>query len=110
MTLYLRRIIHPQARDNYRVILKADGEEIEIGSVGLKHGTGASWFWSWGIDTAIPMRDVESEGTGKDRKDCLQKFRAASVERLRPKKRVPSGNKKPSAQPFCSGSESNVFG
>jgi hypothetical protein len=29
--LYLRKVIHPQARDNYRVVLKDDGLELEIG-------------------------------------------------------------------------------
>jgi len=32
--LYLRKVIHPQARDNYRVVLKDDGLKIEIGSIG----------------------------------------------------------------------------
>jgi hypothetical protein len=31
----------------------------------------------WRIDCVIPMRDVESEGTGKDRADCMRRFRAA---------------------------------
>jgi hypothetical protein len=30
-----------------------------------------------GIDTVIPMRDIESEGIGKDRQDCMRQFRAA---------------------------------
>jgi hypothetical protein len=33
MDLFLREVIHPQAPDNYRVILKDDGTEIEIGSI-----------------------------------------------------------------------------
>jgi hypothetical protein len=28
MELFLRKVIHPQARDNYRVTLKDEGEEI----------------------------------------------------------------------------------
>ena len=43
MTLYLRKVVHPQAHDNYRVILKLDGYEIEIGSIGIHHG--AKWTW-----------------------------------------------------------------
>lgn len=42
MDLYLRKVIHPQARDNYRVILKHDGIETEIGSIGIQHGSGAA--------------------------------------------------------------------
>jgi len=34
MNLYLRKVVHPQAHDNYRVILKCEGEEFEIGSIG----------------------------------------------------------------------------
>ena len=40
MDLYLRKVIHPQATDSYRVLLKTDdGAEIEIGSIrlGLQH-------------------------------------------------------------------------
>jgi hypothetical protein len=32
MDLYLREVIHSQAHDNYRVILKLDEGEFEIGS------------------------------------------------------------------------------
>ena len=38
MELYLRKVIHPQAHDNYRVILKLEDGEFEIGSV---FGTGS---------------------------------------------------------------------
>jgi hypothetical protein len=34
--LFLRKVDHPQAVDNYRVILKTDGTEYEIGSIGTK--------------------------------------------------------------------------
>jgi hypothetical protein len=70
--LFLRKVIHPQAADNYRVILKDDGTEIEIGSIGVQFDG-----WTWGIDTAIPMRQLETEGTGKNRKDCMRQFRLA---------------------------------
>jgi NADH:ubiquinone oxidoreductase subunit D len=43
MKLYLRQVIHPQAHDNYRVILELDGSEVEIGSIGIQHG--AAWRW-----------------------------------------------------------------
>jgi hypothetical protein len=39
--------------------------------------TGAEVGWTWGIDTALPMRDIESEGKGLDRADWMKKFRAA---------------------------------
>ena len=48
MNLYLRKIIHPQAHDNYRVILKRDDGEFEIGSIGVEHSVGAVYFWAWG--------------------------------------------------------------
>jgi hypothetical protein len=72
MDLFLRKVIHPTATDNYRVIVKSDGDEIEVGSIGIQFDG-----WSWGIDTVIPMRDLETEGTGRDRKDCMRQFRAA---------------------------------
>jgi hypothetical protein len=31
MDLFLRKVIHPQARDNYRVIVKDEGLEVEVG-------------------------------------------------------------------------------
>jgi hypothetical protein len=33
MDLYLRKVIHPQAIDNYRVLLKDDGLELAIGDI-----------------------------------------------------------------------------
>jgi hypothetical protein len=33
--------------------------------------------WRWGIDTLIPMRVLETQGKGKDRRDCMRQFRAA---------------------------------
>ena len=63
MVLYLRKVVHPQAHENYRVILKLDGSELEIGSIGIQHGAA----WRWGIDTVIPMRVLETQGKGKDR-------------------------------------------
>jgi hypothetical protein len=72
MDLFLRKVIHPQAYDNYRVVLKEDGTEIEIGSIGRQFAG-----WVWGIDTVIPTRGEETEGSGKDRKNCMRQFRAA---------------------------------
>jgi hypothetical protein len=76
--LYLRKVIHHQANNNYRVILKDGyGLEIEIGSIGVQHGSGAEKGWVWSIDTVIPMREAEAQGSSKDRKDCIWQFRAA---------------------------------
>src|SRR5262249_33451857 len=61
MNLYLRKVVHPQAHDNYRVILKREGDEFEIGSIGIEHGAA----WRWGIDTVIPMRAHEAQGGGQ---------------------------------------------
>ena len=30
-----------------------------------------------GIDTVIPMRAMETQGKGKDRRDCMRQFRDA---------------------------------
>jgi hypothetical protein len=35
MDLFLRKVIHPQAHENYRVLLKEDGVEVELGSIGV---------------------------------------------------------------------------
>jgi hypothetical protein len=62
MDLFLRKVIHPQARDNYRVIPKDDGVEIEVGSIGVQFDG-----WHWGIDSIVPMGEEDGEGSGKDR-------------------------------------------
>jgi hypothetical protein len=49
MDLYLRKVIHPQAIDNYRVLLKDDGLEVEIGSIGIQHGSGTTEYWAASI-------------------------------------------------------------
>jgi hypothetical protein len=72
MDLFLRKVRSPQAPDSYRVIMKDNGEDIEIGSIGTRFGA-----WRWGIDKAIPVREFESEGTGKNLPDCQRQFRAA---------------------------------
>jgi hypothetical protein len=72
LDLYLRKVVHPQARDNYRVVLKDDGLEIVVGSIGVQFDG-----WHWGIDSIVPMREEDGEGSGKDRKDCMRQFRAA---------------------------------
>jgi len=77
MDLYLRKVIHPQARDNYRVVLKDYIPEVEIGSIGIQHGIGGTEYWTWAIDNEIIMREAESQGCGKDRRDCMKQFRAA---------------------------------
>ena len=37
----------------------------------------ASAAWNWGFDTVIPMRALETQGQGKNRKDCARQFKAA---------------------------------
>src|SRR5690349_17584460 len=75
MALYLRKV--EPGREAYRVVLKDDGTETEIGSIGPQHETGAVMRWAWAIDTVIPMREAEQMGHGVDRKDCQAKFKAA---------------------------------
>jgi hypothetical protein len=77
MDLFLRKVVHVQAKDNYRVILKTEEGEFEIGSIGIQYHAGADPVWNWGIDTVIPMRELEDEGQGKDRADCMKRFKAA---------------------------------
>ena len=74
MDLYLRKVIHNQADpDGYRVILKNEDGETEIGSISIQHGAGAQYFWLWAIDTVIPMRTHLTRGRGADR---MRKFKA----------------------------------
>lgn len=76
--LSLRKVEgHPQAQNAYRVILKIDETEFEIGSIGVQTFTSADTAWTWGIDTVIPMRATQTEGRGADRRDCMKQFRAA---------------------------------
>ena len=74
MNLYLRKDIHLQALDNCRVINKGDGLEVEIGSISIQLGSGASEYWAWAIDTVIPMRAHQTQGRGTDRADSMRKF------------------------------------
>jgi hypothetical protein len=76
--LSIRKVQHPQAPNNYRVILKTEHDgEFEIGSIGVKAFTSRDVAWTWGIDTVLPMREHESEGRGTDRRDCMVRFRAS---------------------------------
>jgi hypothetical protein len=61
----------------YRVILKDDDDEVEIGSISVQHSAGAAYYWKWAIDTVIPMRGHQTQGRGGDRADCMRKFREA---------------------------------
>ena len=80
MPLYLRKVIHQQARESYRVVLKDDVSETEIGSIGPQHEAGAVTRWVWAIDTVIPMREHEQTGYGTNIKDCQRRFKAAWEE------------------------------
>lgn len=76
--LLLRKVQHPQAPNNYRVILKTEHDgEFEIGSIGVQTFTSSDTAWTWGIDTVLPLRDHQAEGRGADRRDCMARFRAA---------------------------------
>src|SRR3954469_4430225 len=59
MVLYLRKVVHQQARESYRVVLKDDASETEVGSIGPQHEAGAVTRWVWAIDTVVPMREHE---------------------------------------------------
>jgi hypothetical protein len=78
MDLYLRKSDHGLLDpEGYRVILKDDGDEVEIGSISVQHSASASYYWSWAIDTVIPMRSMETSGRGKDRPDRMRQFKSA---------------------------------
>jgi hypothetical protein len=83
MELYLRKVDHPQARDNYRVILKTETEEFSIGSIGLQTFTSQDTGWTWAIDTVIPLRAHISQGRGTDRRDCMTRFKKAWQDHCR---------------------------
>ena len=73
MDLYLRKSDEGQmGPEIYRVILKDDGDEVEIGSISVQHSAGAQHYWKWAIDTTH-----QTQGRGTDRKDCIPQFRAA---------------------------------
>ena len=76
--LNLRKVQHPQAPNNYRVILKTEHDgEVEVGSIGVQTFTSSDTAWTWGIDTVLPLRDHQAEGRGADRRDCMVRFRAS---------------------------------
>jgi hypothetical protein len=76
--LFLRKVTgHPQIQNAWRVILKSEDGETGIGSIGTQFRAGPDLLWRWGIDTVLPMREIETEGDGTDRKDCMRKFKAA---------------------------------
>ncbi|MGY4288845.1 hypothetical protein ACVWXO_008065 [Bradyrhizobium sp. LM2.7] len=77
MDLSLRKVDHPQAIDNYRVILKDAAGDVEVGSIGIKTFTSDDTGWTWGIDAVLPMRTSQTSGRGADRRDCMTRFRAA---------------------------------
>jgi hypothetical protein len=75
-----------------RVIWKRDGEEIELGSIATQHrARSTADHWAWAIDTVIPMRDYESRGYGRDRRDCMRLFRARMGTIFRRPGQPPSG-------------------
>lgn len=76
MPLFLR-LIPDLHRESYRVILKDEMGETELGSIAVTPTTGGEARWTWGIDSAIPMRERQTSGYGDDRKDCQKKFKAA---------------------------------
>jgi hypothetical protein len=108
-SLFLRKVQHPQAPNNYRMILKTEHDgEFEIGSIGVQTFTSRDTAWTWGIDTVLPMRVHQSEGRGKDRIDCMDKFRAAENEpkTYQPANPAPDARTAPTSSSAGVGSES----
>ena len=73
MPLFLRKV--DPGREAYRVILKDEDGETEIGSIGPQHTVGAETRWVWGIDTVIPLREADQTGYGADRKACVKRLK-----------------------------------
>ena len=67
MDLFLRRVRHPQSRYNYRVVLKDDGEEIEMGSIGVQYDWRHRRLDLGHRHRNPDARVEETEGTGKER-------------------------------------------
>ncbi len=76
MELFLRKV-HDRRREAYRVILKDDIGEVEIGSIGPQDEANNVTRWMWAIDTVIPMREHQQMGYGDDRRDCMRNFKTA---------------------------------
>jgi len=70
------KVIHPQAADNYRVVLKDYIPEIEIGSIDIDPRGRRRLLLALGHRHGGPMRDIDAQGTGKDRRECMRLFRA----------------------------------
>jgi hypothetical protein len=77
MDLFLRKVRHPQARNAFRVVIKDEDGEIEIGSIGTQVGVDMQKGWRWALDRPIPMREHETEGQGRDLPECQRQFKAA---------------------------------
>ena len=73
MDLHLRKVVHLRPA-TVTASFSRDGIEIEVGSIGIQHGSGATEHWVRGIDNVIPMREIDAQGIGKD---CMRQFRAA---------------------------------
>jgi hypothetical protein len=93
LSLILRRVIHPMARDNYRVIWNG----FEVGSIGLQVGAGGRTFWHWGIDTVTPRLPFATHGDTLSKDEAMAAFRAAwneyaaDPDRMRHKVEVKAG-------------------
>jgi hypothetical protein len=72
MKLFLRKVIHPRTHDNYRVILKDDGVDIEVGSIGVQHGG-----WVWVLIPSSRRKSWKQRAVAR-----IEKIACASSERL----------------------------
>jgi hypothetical protein len=71
------KVIHPQARDNYRVILKDDGLEVEVGSIGISARERRYRILGMGHRHRYPDAHAPDQGRGTDRADCMRWFKEA---------------------------------
>ncbi len=75
--LSLRRVRHPMAKDNYRVVWNDGVKDRKIGSLGVQTGAAGRTFWSWGIETVVAVLDFPTHGEAADREAAMAAFREA---------------------------------
>jgi hypothetical protein len=77
-TLRLRKITsHAHAPAAYRVVLRLDdGSDLEIGAIGEQVASHQRRYWSWGIDTVLPIQAFATAGEAHDREDAMAQFKA----------------------------------
>jgi hypothetical protein len=77
MDLYLRKVTPLKPATITASFSRTTASGSRSGRSGFSKGPALPMVRPWGIDTVILMRVADTQGTGKDRKDCMKQFRAA---------------------------------